>query len=277
MGVLLSFWHRTRACCTVQDLFLAPIILPGSAQVGLSGLGNITGIRYTVYVITASKNYNLLDITAIKRLVHTENVKHNIGTKKQHRRAPTPRDNPLFPQSWAPFILVSDPDISDCPLPSSSSVHASCMSDIVFSIVLLLVLGLVIVVPRLVDRTCPRLGGNCVDVGAAGDTTGVRAEDGKGAPLVTKEPSPTLPGAMGFAAPSAAAADEAEIIALPASDSASRSSGGNRSFSISCLRLDSGDQTLCQKGARNCKALRILKTGNGFLDALSAQRKRAVR
>ena|ERR1700722_13894502 len=35
--------------------------------------------------------------------------------------------------------------------------HASCINDIVLSILLLLVLGLVIVVPRLAARPCPRL------------------------------------------------------------------------------------------------------------------------
>jgi hypothetical protein len=44
------------------------------------------------------------------------------------------------------------------------------MSDIVFSIALLLVLGLVVVVPKLGDRPCPRLDGNCVAVGDTGDT-----------------------------------------------------------------------------------------------------------
>ena len=118
------------------------------------------------------------------------------------------------------------------------------MSDIVLSKLLLRVLGLVIVVPRLACLECPLLNPpGDVLVGLCGENAdgGVGAGDVLIFPGVTflSNPAATPFDVTGSGATSAVSAGVVgcEMMALPASDSASNKSGGKRSFSISDLRL----------------------------------------
>jgi hypothetical protein len=103
-----------------------------------------------------------------------------------------------------------------------------------------LVLGLVIVVPRLAVLLCPRLDGGPIagnvepGVGNVGvpppeSMTRSRAAD---TPFAGTGDAVSSDGVGGF-----------DIIARPASEFASYSSGGRRSFSISDLRLRDGVST----------------------------------
>jgi hypothetical protein len=115
------------------------------------------------------------------------------------------------------------------------------------------VLGLVIVVPRLAWRACPRLNGV---VGLAGDCSGVGLPaDGADAVLMRARVGEPAAGAAlsasAFSSDSATPLGETgagwensegvvgweERMAFPSSESASKRSGGRRSFSISDLRL----------------------------------------
>ena len=105
---------------------------------------------------------------------------------------------------------------------------------------LLLVLGLVMVVPRLAWRPWPRLNG-VPAVGVPGDD-GVRAGEpaGEAAPSeIACLRASAETGCDGSCAPFSAGVcgREPEMIALPSSESASYRSGGRRSFSISDFRL----------------------------------------
>jgi hypothetical protein len=104
---------------------------------------------------------------------------------------------------------------------------------------LLLVLGLVIVVPKLAWRECPRLngvtGGDCVT-----GVTGTLDEDIPGGAAVPKL-APSRIGPMplsekGWGTSSIGVLGNVTS-AFPSSESASTSSGGSRSFSISDFRL----------------------------------------
>ena len=131
-------------------------------------------------------------------------------------------DATLVPDSRSTSSETSGTDF----LPS----HASCINDIVFSMLLLLVLGLVIVVPKLAWRPCPRLNG--VPDGEVGDT----GEEGK--PGDDRNFGPSNWGPLnGCEGKSSTGVFGMETRALPSSEFASTSSGGNRSFSISDLRL----------------------------------------
>lgn len=126
---------------------------------------------------------------------------------------------------------------------------ASLMREIVLSILRRRVLGLVIVVPRLAWRACPRLKGDTIDpepalpeVGVAGEigcddaAAGVRAAVGAIEPFVIAASIAALiPFGDGDPFPSSegVAGDER----WGATSSGSISSGGRRSFSISDLRL----------------------------------------
>ena len=142
-------------------------------------------------------------------------------------------DSLLFPTTWSANCSYSA---------SSFPSTASFNSDIVLSMLRLRVLGLVIVVPKLACRPWPRRNGI---VGPVLDD----GEEGVGGPM-------GLDGALDKASSSAAATplggtslpawesspgvwgSEDEMYALPSSESASTSSGGSRSFSISDLRLE---------------------------------------
>jgi hypothetical protein len=126
----------------------------------------------------------------------------------------------------------------------------------VLSKLLRLVLGLVIVVPRLACRECPRLNPPPRDglmglVGLVGEYTG-EAGDGVGDVLVLmlvrtvlaeitfSSLAETPLGVTGGGAASGVSdgvVGSDDIMALPSSESASKRSGGSRSFSISDLRL----------------------------------------
>lgn len=113
----------------------------------------------------------------------------------------------------------------------------------------LLVLGLVIVVPRLAWRPCPRRNG---DVGGM-----LEAEDAEpgvgGRPALVLEITSSRAAVTPLAGMGAELSSEGEggfvIIARPSSESASYRSGGRRSFSMSDLRLvDVGNYTsICSR------------------------------
>lgn len=108
------------------------------------------------------------------------------------------------------------------------------MSEIVLSRLRRLVLGLVIVVPRLAVLLWPRLGGCPID----GDV--VPGVGGVGVPLLeamTCSRAAETPLAGTGDTVSSDGVGGFDIIARPFWESASYSSGGRRSFSISDLRL----------------------------------------
>lgn len=126
------------------------------------------------------------------------------------------------------------------------------MSDIVLSMLRRRVLGLVIVVPRLALRACPRLyppGDGIVGLVGVWIPPGpeivevvIRAspEGGPRSARSFSKPSLTPLGATGPGCgmlSEGVTGNEDDSIARPSSDSASNSSGGKRSFSISDLRL----------------------------------------
>lgn len=117
---------------------------------------------------------------------------------------------------------------------SSLESTASLMREIVLSRLRRLVLGLVIVVPRLAVLPWPRLDGCPINGDAEPGASGVgvplpeamtcsRAAE---TPLAGTGDDVSSDGVGGF-----------DIIARPSSESASYRSGGRRSFSISDLRL----------------------------------------
>lgn len=133
------------------------------------------------------------------------------------------------------------------------------MSDIVLSKLLRLVLGLVIVVPRLAWRECPRLNapgtvglvGLVGVVGLVGEytgETGVCGVEGALVLMLVMVPADiafsslalTPLGVTGGGAVSGLSVGVVgrDMMALPSSESASKRSGGSRSFSISDLRLN---------------------------------------
>jgi hypothetical protein len=121
------------------------------------------------------------------------------------------------------------------PTDSSSSFGstASLISEMVLSKLRRLVLGLVMVVPRLAALLWPRLGGPIAgnielgvgDVGVPPPKAMARSSAAV-TPLAGTGDDVSSDGDGGF-----------DIIALPCCESASYSSGGRRSFSISDLRL----------------------------------------
>ena len=136
------------------------------------------------------------------------------------------------------------------------------MSDIVLSMLLRRVLGLVIVVPRLAWRPCPRLkgtgGGPVGDAGDAG-VLGPEVLTGVTEPVeIACSRACATPAAGGGVAgePSGDAGPE-DRIALPSSDSASYRSGGRRSFSISDLRLGKN-----VRGSNNCERRPLTRPRN---------------
>ena len=151
------------------------------------------------------------------------------------------------------------------------------MSDIVLSKLLLLVLGLVIVVPRLACLECPR---------RKPVATGLADGDGVPDPPVSvlmrdNGVEGTDPVAMAFSRPAetplaltgpvslfsdgVAGPEPDDMSALPSSELASKSSGGKRSFSISDLRLCLISAWKTTEGGCD---LRILESGDGIPDAL---------
>ena len=151
----------------------------------------------------------------------------------------------MFLPTDEPASLLVSPFIS-----SSSSIRplfpskTPWISDIVLSRLLLLVLGLVIVVPKLacLECPCPLLPpGEIGEIGLPGG--GCEIEDkevlirDKGGSLPPSSEPSTAP--FGNTSTSVGELDciEDPKIALPSSESASKRSGGRRSFSISDLRL----------------------------------------
>jgi hypothetical protein len=147
--------------------------------------------------------------------------------------------------------------------------QASCRRDNVLSMLLLLVLGLVIVVPKLGRRPCPRL--NCVPGGEVGDIAGV---DGALIEVSIERGSAETVGWKTFATPFSGASsgiiDCCETIALASSESTSKSSGGSRSFSISDFRL--GDDVKFSKGMmqRRNEDVRLFEIVDGLFYSFCA-------
>ena len=112
------------------------------------------------------------------------------------------------------------------------------MSEIVLSRLRRLVLGLVMVVPRLAVLLWPRLVGGPIDGITDGD--GEPRVGGVGGPLSVamtfSRAAETPPAGTGDAV-SSDGVGGFDIIARPSVESASYRSGGRRSFSISDLRL----------------------------------------
>jgi len=146
---------------------------------------------------------------------------------------------------------ASSPSGILCSFPS----HTPWIRLIVLSKLLLLVLGLVIVVPRLACRECPRLNGPDVgDVGLAGDEVGdivgvvvlMVLSGGGTVPVPLEEMvasrtavTPLALIGMESRSPAGVVGSELEMMARPSSEVASYSSGGSLSFSISDLRASS--------------------------------------
>jgi len=197
-----------------------------------------------------------------------------IGKSEEQRKYPNRRKNGKEPSQVIqrpaerpvlPVVLEPEPELGPTDAPvillvrlftpgSSSSIlpfpsKTPWMSDIVLSRLLLLVLGLVIVVPKLACLEWPRLkppGDGATGLPGAGaggdcDPLEVLMRD-KGWPLkdvIFSKPSATPFGEIGGGgtADSEGVVGWEDRIALPSSESASKSSGGKRSFSISDLRL----------------------------------------
>ena len=158
-------------------------------------------------------------------------------------------------------LSIDDPvNLSSCPSPAFTPSfpcpsHTPWISDIVLSKLLRLVLGLVIVVPKLACRECPRLKPPPRDglmglVGLVGEYTGepgictgglvLMLARGKPAVITFSSLAVTPLGVMGGGTVSGfsdGVVGSDDMMALPSSESASKRSGGSRSFSISDLRL----------------------------------------
>ena len=119
------------------------------------------------------------------------------------------------------------------------------MSDMVLSKLLLRVLGLVIVVPRLACLEWPRLTppiaglpGDAEPVpGPTVEEVLIRERGGVPEAIACSNPAETPSAFKGAEAASPGVVGWEPMRALPSSESASKSSGGNLSFSISDLRL----------------------------------------
>jgi hypothetical protein len=240
-------------------------------------------MRYNVhlYWVNAGKSGNIhkrgesSTSQALNSCVRTEaepgDVEYDENkTKRQGpqliRRARYPHHHHAFaPLTLLPASRPTSPSTSSAG-PSSAMLPGAgdCPSQtpwmrlIVLSMLRLLVLGLVIVVPKLACRPWPRR--NAV-VGLVGELGLVLPETGEpkvpprvvGEVLVLRESGGAPPFCCARAASRLAAViaadmsrscsagvdgmEDDEMMALPSSDEASNSSGGSRSFSISDLRL----------------------------------------
>lgn len=152
------------------------------------------------------------------------------------------------------------------------------MRDIVLSKLLLRVLGLVIVVPRLACLEWPRLTPPMAGLPETGDGEPVpgptveevliRERGGVPEAIACSNPAETPSAFKGAEAVSPGVVGWEPIKALPSSESASKSSGGSLSFSISDLRLF---QRWCQsigRPARRTPDVRILEAIDCVLDSL---------
>ena len=159
----------------------------------------------------------------------------------------------FFQRPEPPFLPTDEPaNLSVRPFTSScSSIRAGLpsktpwISDIVLSRLLLLLLGLVIVVPKLACLVCPFLPPGeigLIEEGCEMEDIPVLMREGMvlaAIALSRLSATPFGAGGAGWAAPSAGVlgSEEDPKIALPSSESASKRSGGRRSFSMSDLRL----------------------------------------
>lgn len=149
---------------------------------------------------------------------------------------------------------------------SSFPSTASLISEMVLSRLRLLVLGLVMVVPRLAWRPCPRLNGD-VD----GMLTVEDAELGVGGrvpPEMTSSRAAATPLAGMGAEVSSAGDGGLVIIARPSSESASYRSGGRRSFSMSDLRLVYVNNGISHRTETH---VRIVEVGDSILDSFCSR------
>lgn len=126
------------------------------------------------------------------------------------------------------------------PVPST----ASLMRDIVLSMLRLLVLGLVLVVPKLCWRECPRRNiplpgvlGEIGDGGVDADGEDGNTGDDNDGTSSWREIASSIPFDKGESTGEEAPDTDCDIMFLASSDSGSTRSGGSRSFSISDLRL----------------------------------------
>lgn len=115
------------------------------------------------------------------------------------------------------------------------------------------VLGLVIVVPRLTCRVCPRRNGAAVGEGDALALAGLVLPRVGGTVVSSlrsacmtlaeaNEAAAAGSGSVGVTGIEDEPDDDEDMSAFPSSDAASMSSGGKRSFSMSDLRLQTGRQ-----------------------------------
>lgn len=146
------------------------------------------------------------------------------------------------------FLPYAGQDYDFCGTVSSASSSlestASLMSEIVLSRLRRLVLGLVMVVPRLAVLPWPRLDGGPiagnVEPGAGNVEPGVGNVGDPPPEAMTRSRAAETPLAGTGDAVSSDGDGGFDIIARPSVEFASYSSGGRRSFSISDLRLKNG-------------------------------------
>lgn len=153
----------------------------------------------------------------------------------------------LLPTTDEPANLSVRPFTSSCSsIRDGFPSKTPWISDIVLSRLLLLLLGLVIVVPKLACLTCPFLDAEgeigLMGEGCEREDVAVLMREGMAlAAMAFSRLSATPFGAGGGCStePSAGVlgSEEDPKIALPSSESASKRSGGRRSFSMSDLRL----------------------------------------
>ena len=153
------------------------------------------------------------------------------GTKKENRKVPSHTyihiggDHDFFGE-------MGDSDSS-----SSFGSTASLINEMVLSRLRRLVLGLVMVVPRLAVLMWPRLGG-CPVTGIVGNVAAGAGDMGLPPPVARTFSRAAETFLIGTGDVFSSDGDGGfDIIARPSCESASYSSGGRRSFSISDLRL----------------------------------------
>ena len=140
-------------------------------------------------------------------------------------------------------------------------------------------LGLVIVVPKLACLECPRLNPAGDAIGLACDPDGgvdvlIRDSGIPRAAISFSRPSGTPLAGIAFGGPEMSGSPgvvgiELDRMALPSTESASKSSGGRRSFSISDFRLFFGVRSVHLYRER--KYARIVKATDSFLNSFGSR------
>ena len=144
------------------------------------------------------------------------------------------------------------------------------------------VLGLVIVVPKLACRPWPRRNGvpgpePVVRVGVWG-LIGLEGVLENASSSAASTPFGVGVKSRSSWEPSAGVSgSEDEIYALPSSEFASTRSGGNRSFSMSDLRLQGRERVSDTDARRKMKGIRVIESPDGLLDSFCTQGQSTVR